>query len=88
MKKVLILATALTLLSCEKETIVSNENKACDCYTIKQQRQYSSIDSKDEYEEGYYWHQTERTATQKDFCINSYDWRYETWYLRDKRVCN
>jgi len=83
-KVVLVLATALALFSCEKEQI----RQTCDCYTIKQQRQYSSIDYKDEYEDGYYWHQTERTATQKDFCINSYDWRYETWYLRDKRVCN
>ena len=42
-KVVLVFATALTLFSCKKETVVSNEGKTCNCYTESQNKNYSYV---------------------------------------------
>lgn len=91
-KVVLVLATALTLLSCEKETIVSNQNKTCDCYTESQNKYYNGTWTENS---PYYNPNAQPSVSygtsiiydeEKDFCSNAYDWKDMGGY-RKRRVC-
>jgi len=89
---VLVLATALMLFSCKKETVVSNEGKTCNCYTESQNKNYSYVwtEASPNYNPNEQlsvsYGSSIITDEEKDFCSNAYGWKEMGGY-RKRRVC-